>query len=118
MTTANINAKLVDLINLEKDRHTAPITAVKINNNLKDLQTPFDGDPKLELIDMNSSDGVKIYRRSVLFLLMTSVKKLFPDAGVIVEHSVNNGMYCKILPVKLVTPENIKKNNFANAITY
>ncbi|WP_182188367.1 nucleoside kinase [Pectinatus frisingensis] len=109
MTTANINAKLVDLINLEKDRHTAPITAVKINNNLKDLQTPFDGDPKLELIDMNSSDGVKIYRRSVLFLLMTSVKKLFPDASVIVEHSVNNGMYCKILPVKLVTPENIKK---------
>lgn len=109
MTAEHINNKLFSIINDQEEKHTTPIVAVKVNNNLKDLQAPFDGEPKLELIDMSCTEGIIIYRRSVLFLLMTSLKELYPEADVIVEHSVNNGIYCKIIPEKLVTMENIKK---------
>lgn len=96
------------LIEKESKNCLLPITAIKIDNTLKDLQTQPGNCKSLQLVDMSSSEGTIIYRRSVLFLLMTSLQELFPDAAATVEYSMNNGIYCRILPESLVTEENIK----------
>lgn len=84
----------------EQKTHSSLITAVKINNLVRDLQTDLkdDGSEKIEFIDMSQEDGAQAYQRSVLFLMMAAVNLLHPDKEMVVEHSVNNGIYCELLP--------------------
>ncbi|MDQ0204892.1 nucleoside kinase [Pectinatus haikarae] len=109
MSAKHINSRIRRIIDSINNNYILPITAVKINNTLKDLQSDIKDYRTLELVDMNCTEGIAIYRRSVLFLLMAALKKIEPNAEVTVEHSMNNGIYCRILPVSLVTDQNIEK---------
>ncbi|WP_330998018.1 nucleoside kinase [Pectinatus haikarae] len=109
MSAKHINSRIRRIIDSINNNYILPITAVKINNTLKDLQSDIKDYRTLELVDMNCTEGIAIYRRSVLFLLMAALKKIEPNAEVTVEHSMNNGIYCRILPVSLVTAQNIEK---------
>ena len=85
------------------------ITAVKINNVLRDVQTQVTPENKVEFIDMTTEDGVQAYQRSILFIMMAAVNMLYPDKEVVVEHSVNNGIYCELLPKGDLTLEMVGK---------
>ncbi len=46
---------------------------------------------------MADSDGFRIYRRSLAFLLVTAVHELFPEATVYVDHSLTfGGYFCQV----------------------
>lgn len=91
----------------EQQNRTALITAVKIDNLLRDLQTDITPASQIEFIDMTQEDGRLAYQRSVLFIMMASVNLLYPDKEVVVEHSVNNGVYCELLPKGDLTAEDV-----------
>ena len=99
---------LIDRAKKEQSKHEALITAVKINNTVKDLQTAISPGDKIEFIDMTQEDGVQAYQRSVLFVMMAAVNLLYPDKEVVVEHSVNNGIYCELLPKGDLTEDKVK----------
>lgn len=99
---------LIELAQKEQSAHKSLITAVKINNMVKDLQTKITDTDKIEFIDMSESDGVQAYQRSVLFIMMAAVNLLFPDKDVVVEHSVNNGIYCELLSKGDLTEEKVR----------
>jgi uridine kinase len=47
---------------------------------------------------MGEADGMRIYRRSLTFLLETSFSKIFPDADLRIDHSVSSGgYYCRTI---------------------
>lgn len=98
---------LVDIAKQKQTKHQSLITAVKIDNVLRDLQTDITPDSKVEFVDMSQEDGVLAYQRSVLFIMMASVNLLYPDKEVVVEHSVNNGVYCELLPKGDLTAEKV-----------
>ena len=61
---------------------------------------------KVEFIDMTTEDGVQAYQRSILFIMMAAVNILYPDKEVVVEHSVNNGIYfefCCFVPERVMS---------------
>ncbi len=95
-----VHYPLLDRALSEQKNRTTLITAAKINNLVRDLQTEIkdDGTENIEFVDMTQEDGVQAYQRSVLFLMMAAVNLLYPDKEVVVEHSVNNGIYCELLP--------------------
>lgn len=99
---------LINLAKQEQSKHKALITTVKINNMVKDLQTKIAPKDKIEFIDMNEEDGVQTYQRSVLFIMMAAVNLLYPDKEVVVEHSVNNGIYCELRPKGDLTKEKVQ----------
>ncbi|WP_196594918.1 nucleoside kinase [Pectinatus sottacetonis] len=111
MSIQHINKKIFHLINDRKKHYNEFVVAIKANNTLRDLQSSLTEEDckKIEFVDMHSSEGIIIYRRSVLFILMAALKKIAVNAHVIVEHSINHGIYCKIVPISLVSPENIEK---------
>ena len=75
-----------------------PIMGAIVNNVLRDLTFPIEMDARVELVTMADSDGARIYRRSVTFLLVTAFHELFPDAALTVDHSVSSGgFYCQVL---------------------
>ncbi|MDM8144216.1 nucleoside kinase [Megamonas hypermegale] len=91
----------------EQQNRTSLITAAKIDNLLRDLQTDITPASQIEFIDMTQEDGRLAYQRSVLFIMMASVNLLYPDKEVVVEHSVNNGVYCELLPKGDLTAEDV-----------
>ena len=74
-----------------------PVVAGIINNRLRDLSFPLDRDSELELVDLYSEAGLKIYRRSAAFLLLKACKDLFPQRRLMIKHTLSNGTYCEFL---------------------
>ena len=72
------------------------IVAVRVDNVLRDLQTSVGDFHTIELVDTRSEFGRRIYRRSVVFLLIMAVRELYPEAEVVVQFTAHKGLYCAI----------------------
>ena len=71
----------------------AEIVAFKLNNTIKELSYPLTSDMHLEWIDITDMDGVRIYQRSLSFVLIRAAMELYSGIQVTVEHSLNKGLY-------------------------
>ncbi|CUH97857.1 hypothetical protein P22_4004 [Propionispora sp. 2/2-37] len=98
----------ITLLELSKKRaglYTSAIVAAKVDNEIKDLQSELTNDCYVEFLDLHTEDGMKVYQRSLTFVLITAAKDLFPHCNLTVEHSLGNGLYCEIyLEEKLNEP--------------
>lgn len=61
--------------------------AAILNHKLAELSTPLLHDADVRPVTVAETDGTRIYRRSLIFLLVTAAKELYPEAAVYVEHS-------------------------------
>ncbi|WP_315436386.1 nucleoside kinase [uncultured Selenomonas sp.] len=102
--------RLIQMAEKAQGDYSSPIVAVKLNGEVRDIQTPFSESDTISFIELNSSLGWKIYRRSVLFLLIAAVSKIEKNAEVIAKFTVNKGLYCEIkLPGREIDPAFIAK---------
>lgn len=67
--------------------------AALVDGELAELFTTLWQDTTLEPVTMATADGMRVYRRSLSFLLITAARELFPDVPVFIDHSVSNGGY-------------------------
>lgn len=74
-----------------------PAVAGIIENRLRDFYFPLDRDCELELVDLSSEMGLKIYRRSAAYLLLKACWDLFPGRRLMIKHTLSNGLYCAFL---------------------
>ena len=72
------------------------IVAARVDNVLRDLQTPVGDFHTIELVDTRSEFGRRIYRRSVVFLLIMAVRELYSETEVVVQFTAHKGLYCAI----------------------
>jgi uridine kinase len=86
----------------------APLVAAIVNGDLRELTYPIKMDSSLTPVTMADADGARIYRRSLTFLLETAFAALFPDAILIIDHSISSGgYYCHVNKRDLLTPEEL-----------
>ncbi|MEA4909710.1 MAG: nucleoside kinase [Anaerolineaceae bacterium] len=75
-----------------------PITGAVVNGELRELTYPIDMDARVHPVDMSDADGARIYRRSLVFLLQAAFEDTFPQAGLVVDHSVvSGGYFCHVI---------------------
>jgi len=73
------------------------IVGAVVDGYLRELTFQLEKDSIVRPLNMSSSDGSKIYRRSLTFLLETAFEDLFPEHFLVVDHSVpHGGFYCKV----------------------
>jgi len=77
--------------------HVAPIMGVTVNNVVQDLNYELQEDCIIEFIDLSSSLGIKIYEKSLLFVLIKAAKIVLPDEELLIEHSLGGGIYCEFV---------------------
>lgn len=72
-----------------------PIAAT-VDGRLTELTTPLDRDREVVPITLRDADGMRIYRRSLAFLLVTATAEVFPDAQVFIDHAATTAgaYYC------------------------
>jgi uridine kinase len=63
----------------------------------------------VEFLDLSTADGMKIYQRSVTFLLIRAAKDIMPDGHVIVNHSISKGFHCEFEGPTKLTCELLEK---------
>jgi uridine kinase len=75
----------------------APTVGAIVNGLLKELTFPVEMEASVRPVTMASADGMRIYRRSLTFLLATAFEELFPDGRLYVDHSIASGGYfCQV----------------------
>lgn len=87
---------LLDIAREWQAAYKTPIVAAKVNNEIKGLQFTPEQDCHLEFIEMASDPGIKVYQRSLTFVMVAAVSEIFPAGEVTVEHSLSKGLYCEL----------------------
>ena len=86
------------------------IVAAIINGEIRELHYRITVDSEVEPVTMYTSDGMRIYRRSLSLLLVAAAHELFPQASVYVDHSLTfGGYFCTVHGRSELTPEELKQ---------
>jgi uridine kinase len=73
------------------------IMAALVNGKLSELIQPVTQDADVVPISMADSDGTRIYRRSLSFLLVTAVHELYPEARIVIDYAMPlGGFFCQV----------------------
>lgn len=83
--------------------------AGKVNDKNIDLNTKINEDVDLEIITIDSEEGLKIYRHSAAHILAQAVKRLYPEAKFGIGPDIENGFYYDISLAQPISIEELPK---------
>lgn len=67
--------------------------AGKVNGNLYDLTRPIEENATLEIVTLDSEDGLEIMRHSCAHLLAQALRRIYPDVKLGIGPVIKNGFY-------------------------
>ncbi len=103
-------SQIIDFFNSLPESNSPPIVGAVVDGDLRELTFPIQKDAVICPITMSDSDGSKIYRRSLTFLLETAFEDLFLGDTLTIDYSVPNGGYfCRVINRQPLTQNEIKK---------
>lgn len=100
--------KVKDLLSEEIKNAKSEVIACLCNNEVRSLNLELYEDAKIELIDINTKDGMMIYIRGIMYIMAKALNELYPEALLTVNYQLSNAMFCELDNMKM-TDEMIKK---------
>jgi uridine kinase len=86
------------------------IVAAIMNGKLRELATPMMADADIAVETTADSDGTRIYRRSLSFLMIAAAAELFPGRIITIQHSMPfGGYYCEMEDHQQLSDENLNR---------
>ncbi len=70
-----------------------PVIASLVNNDLTSLSYPLEVNSDVLPVIIDSPEGVRVYRRSLCFMLAMATNTVLPDAHMVIGHSIGDGYY-------------------------
>jgi len=87
-----------------------PVMAALVDGKLKELTWPVACDVEAAPVTLADSDGVRIYRRSLSFLLVAAAQQIFPQAQVYVDYPLPfGGCFCEVRGRGPFTPQELDR---------
>lgn len=75
-----------------------PILIARVDNEIEELSKPLEKKCTIDFYDRSSVVGNSVYSRSVNFLMIVAIKRVLGnDVDVLIEHSIDKGVYCEII---------------------
>lgn len=87
---------LLDVAKAFDVRLAQPILGAMVNNELKELDYEVFTPKTIRFLDITHAAGMRMYQRSLFFVLQKAVKDIIPGGAVRIEHSVSKGFYCEV----------------------
>ncbi len=108
--TIELNEKKTIKEVFEKEIASNPniIIACKCNNELVSLKHELIEDSKIELLDITNKEGLRIYRRGLLYVMGKAFAEIYPEALITVQYQLTNALFCEVNNLKM-TEENTKR---------
>lgn len=73
-----------------------PVLGAFVNNKLKELSYTIYKPKTIEFIDITHPDGIRMYLRSLSFVLQKAVNEVIPGHRLVIQHSISKGFYCEV----------------------
>lgn len=106
MFTVNVQGKTLELkerasiLSLTSDPDKNYIAA-KVNNRLRELAYEIGNDATVELLDLTSSDAVKVYETSMRYLIALAFRNLYPDYRVKLRYGISRSISVTVIEPKI-----------------
>ena len=81
--------------------------AAKLNGRLVDFHTPIQESGRIELVPVESPEGLSVLRHSTSHLMASAVVKLFPDAKLAIGPAIEDGFYYDFQVDRPFQPEDL-----------
>ena len=85
---------LLDVAKSLSSSFASPVVEGVFNNEAIDLQRPLFEDGEIGFIEVNTEEGMRVYTRTLLFMLLVCTKKLRPDVEIEVRNTLGSALYC------------------------
>ncbi len=103
-------SEIVQFLRVLPEWDNPPIVGAIINGELKELTYPISIDSRVRPISMSDTDGARIYRRSLTFLLEAAFEELYGDYLLTIDHSVSSGgFFCQVIKDGKVTEVDLSR---------
>ena len=95
---APIGTAVRDVLRAAFGEPKRPFMAAIVDGRLRELTFTLGGDAWVTPLDATSADGVRVYRRSLSFLMLVAFDEVFPGSEIFIEHSAATaaGYYCEV----------------------
>ena len=95
---APIGTAVRDVLRAAFGEPKRPFMAAIVDGRLRELTFALGGDASVTPLDATSADGVRVYRRSLSFLMLVAFDEVFPGSEIFIEHSAATaaGYYCEV----------------------
>lgn len=71
-----------------------PVVSAKVNNTSQGLKFRLFQNRDVEFIGLDDPSGMRVYTRSLCFVLYKAALDVFPESRLYIEHSISLGYYC------------------------
>ena len=89
--------KAKEILNKMSKEEREDAILIKYNNKKVNLETELKKNGTLQIYDINTLEGNRIYERGLLYLFIYFTNNVLgKDTKVIVKHSIDKGIFCKI----------------------
>jgi len=86
------------------------VVSAMMEGKLVELTCPVERDVAVEPIALTHGDGVRVYQRSLSFLLTVAAHELFPEAAIVVDHSLTlSGLFIRVEGRSPFRPEELSR---------
>ncbi len=92
--TIKEKVKISKLLENEIRDNEHPVVGAKFNNEYQNLDFEIENDGTIELIDISQKEGMKIYRRTLVYIMGKAFEAMYPESKVKVNYQLDNAMYC------------------------
>ena len=83
------------------DNSSKEFVVAKVNNRLRELTYELSFDADVELLDLKTSDGVKVYETSFRYLLALAFHNLYPDYQIKISYAISRSLLVSIVEPKV-----------------
>ena len=88
------NITVMELLKEDIKNNKNTVVACKFNNEYQNLGFEIKKSGKLELIDVSSKEGMKVYIRTLVYMMGKAFEKLYPGKKLVVNYQLGNAMFC------------------------
>lgn len=67
-----------------------------VNHQVKELSFCVVKTKQIEFFDVSHPDGIRLYIRSLIFVLYAAVKEIFPHVSLRIRKGISNGYFCEL----------------------
>ncbi|MBO5348590.1 MAG: nucleoside kinase [Clostridia bacterium] len=75
--------------------------ACRFNNEVKSLDFEINENGTIQLIDIKDKDGMRIYRRGLVYILTKAFESLYPNAKTEINFQLSNSMLCEVIDAEV-----------------
>lgn len=101
------NTTIQEVLKEEIKRNEFEVIGAKFNNEYKRLDYVITENGIVSLVDISSKGGMRIYRRTLIYIMAKAFEELYKDVKIRVNYQLSNAMFCTVENME-ITDEMLK----------